>query len=40
MSDTMKKILWTAGIALAVAIAYPIIKPYLQKIPVVGSYIS
>ena len=30
----------TAGIALLVVIFWPTIKPYAQKIPVIGKWIS
>ena len=36
----LKPILITAGIALAVILAYPFVKPWLQKIPVLGSYVQ
>jgi hypothetical protein len=39
-SSLVKKIAWTAGIALAVVIVWPIVKPYAQKLPFVGAWIS
>jgi hypothetical protein len=36
-----KSILWTAGIAIiAVAVVYPLLRPTLQKIPLVGTYFA
>ena len=41
---TMKNINWkgiavTAGIALAVFLLYPMIRPFAQKLPVIGKWL-